>query len=71
MTEKVKDYCNLMKDFPLNDLLAARSLEGIKTAIAAIFQHMKKIRNTSYPPSRVVNLLEAISRDVLSQMTKV
>ena len=71
VTEKVKDYCNLMKDFPLNDLLAASSLEGIKSAIAAIFMHMKKMRNTEYPPARAVNLLEAISKDVLSQMTKV
>ena len=67
----MKDYCNLMKDFPLNDLLAASSLEGIKSAIAAIFMHMKKMRNTEYPPARAVNLLEAISKDVLSQMTKV
>ena len=71
VTEKVKDYCILMRDFPLNGLLAASSLEGIKSAIAAIFMHMKKMRNTEYPSARAVNLLEAISKDVLSQMTKV
>lgn len=71
VTEKVKDYCSLMKDFPLQDLLAANSLESIKAAIGAIFLHMRKIRNTSYPPGRVMHLLEAVSRDVLAQMTKV
>ena len=67
----MKDYCSLMKDFPLQDLLAANSLESIKAGIGAIFLHMRKIRNTSYPPGRVMHLLEAVSRDVLAQMTKV
>ena len=71
VTEKVKDYCSLMKDFPLQDLLAANSLESIRAAISAIFQHMRRIRNTSYPPGRVMHLLEAVSRDILAQMTKV
>lgn len=71
VTEKVNDYCSLMKDFPLQDLLAANSLDSIRAAISAIFQHMRRIRNTSYPPGRVMHLLEAVSRDILAQMTKV
>ena len=67
----VKDYCTLMKDFPLNSLQAANSLDAIKTALIAIYQHMRKIRNTSYPPSRAIHLLEAISRDLLTQTIKV
>ena len=44
----VNDYNWLMKDFPLNDLLAATELSKLKAAIGSIFQHFKKERHTSY-----------------------
>ena len=47
--EKVNEYNPLMKDFPLHDLLAASELDQINIALQAIFNHMKKIRNTRYP----------------------
>lgn len=71
MQEKVKDYNQLMKDFPIKDLLAADSLDSITVALVAIFSHMKKIRTTSYPSDRAVGLVEAISRDLLTQLLKV
>lgn len=69
--EKVKDYGPLMKEFPLNDLLAAGDLVAIKTSVAIIFNHLKKIRNTAYPVHRAICLVEAISRDLNGQMLKV
>lgn len=36
-----------------------------------IFLHLKKIRNTKYPMQRALKLMEAISRDLMSQMLKV
>ena len=69
--EKVKDYSPLMKEFPLNDLLAAGDLVAIKSAVAIIFGHLKKIRNTAYPVHRAIFLVEAISRDLNTQMLKV
>ena len=69
--EKVKDYSALMKDFPLNDLLAAGDLQTIKSSITVIFNHLKKIRNTGYPVHRAICLVEAISRDLNTQMLKV
>ena len=36
-----------------------------------IFNHLRKIRNTKYPIQRVLRLLEAISKDVSSQLLKV
>ena len=69
--EKVKDYSPLMKEFPLNDLLAAGDLVAIKTSVAIIFNHLKKIRNTAYPVHRAICLVEAISRDLNTQMLKV
>lgn len=67
----VADYNPLMKDFPLNDLLAATDLDKIRQALAAIFAHLKKIRNTRYPIKRALKLIEAISRDLMAQMLKV
>lgn len=67
----VNDYNPLMKDFPINDLLSATELDRIKGSVQAIFSHLRKIRNTKYPIQRALRLVEAISRDVVSQMLKV
>lgn len=69
--ETVNDYNPLMKDFPLNDLLSASELDKIRQALMAIFTHLKKIRNTKYPIQRALRLVEAISRDLSSQLLKV
>lgn len=68
---KVNDFNPLMKDFPLNDLLSATELDKIRTALQAIFQHLKKIRNTKYDIKRALKLMEAISRDLMTQLLKV
>ncbi|XP_077971534.1 cytoplasmic dynein 1 heavy chain 1-like isoform X1 [Styela clava] len=69
---KVADYNPLMKDFPLNDLLSATELERIRSALTAIFSHMRKIRTCQqYPIQRALRLIEAISRDLMAQMLKV
>ncbi|KAL1414837.1 hypothetical protein MTO96_007102 [Rhipicephalus appendiculatus] len=67
----VNDYNPLMKDFPLNDLLAATDLDRIRLALHGIFSHLRKIRSTKYPIQRALRLVEAISRDLMSQMLKV
>ena len=71
MQEKVKDYNQLMRDFPIKDLLASDTIESIKRAIVAIFLHLKKMRNTNYPTDRAVGLVEGISKDLLTQLLKV
>lgn len=68
--ERVNDYLQLMKDFPIKDLLAADSLATVISATSSIFLHLKKVRNTNYPTERAVALVEAISRDLLSQLLK-
>ena len=62
--ETAKDYNLLMKDFPLNELISATDLAEIKSAIQSIFNHLKKIRNSKYPPKRTFKLIEAISNDL-------
>ena len=69
---QVVDFNPLMKDFGvLNDLLSATELEKIRTSVQGIFNHLRKIRNTRYPIQRCLRLVEAISRDVSSQLLKV
>ena len=67
----VNDYNQMMKDFPINDLLAATELDRIKLSIQSIFLHLRKIRSTKYPIQRGLKLVEAISRDLSTQMLKV
>ncbi|GAB6020623.1 Dynein heavy chain, cytoplasmic [Chamberlinius hualienensis] len=67
----VNDYNPLMKDFPINDLLSATELERIGSALHAIFNHLRKVRNTKYPILRALRLVEAISRDLMNQLLKV
>ncbi|XP_052769398.1 cytoplasmic dynein 1 heavy chain 1-like isoform X2 [Mya arenaria] len=67
----VNDYNQLMKDFPLNDLLSATELDRIRVALQSIFLHLRKIRPTKYPIQRALRLVEAISRDLSTQLLKV
>ncbi|XP_057661058.1 dynein heavy chain, cytoplasmic isoform X2 [Diorhabda carinulata] len=67
----VNDYNPLMKDFPINDLLAATELERIRAAVQLIFAHLRKVRSTKYPIQRCLRLVEAISRDLGAQLLKV
>lgn len=69
--DKVNDYNPLMKDFPIDELHAASSLEAIQSAVASIYGHLRKIRTTSYPAQRAIYLVEAISRDLNTQLLKV
>ena len=49
-TDKVQKYNQLMRDFPLDELLSATSLPKIQDAIGLIFTHLnKKLRICPYP----------------------
>ena len=67
----VNDYNQLMKDFPINDLLSATELDRLRVALQGIFVHLRKIRPTKYPIQRALRLVEAISRDLSTQLLKV
>lgn len=61
-----------MRDFPLNDLLASRSIDQLTSAIRVIFNHLRRLKNvTQYPFARAYNFVEAISRDLNSQLLKI
>ncbi|RFU30184.1 hypothetical protein B7463_g6181, partial [Scytalidium lignicola] len=68
-TEKVQKYNQLMRDFPLDELLSATSLAKVQTSINLIFAHLnKKLRICPYPIRRALPLVEAISADLDTQL---
>jgi len=67
--EKVQKYNQLMRDFPLDELLSATSLPKVQDSIALIFAHLnKKLRICPYPIRRALPLVEAISADLDTQL---
>lgn len=63
--DKVQKYNQLMRDFPLDELLSAASLPKVQEAISQIFGHLnKKLRICPYPIRRALPLVEAISADL-------
>ncbi|KAJ8651627.1 hypothetical protein O0I10_012803 [Lichtheimia ornata] len=70
--ELVHKYNQLMKDFPLNELLSATDVEKIRESLFLIFAHLnKKLKLSPYPIRRALPLVEAISRDLNDQLLKV
>jgi dynein heavy chain 1 len=68
----VYKYNQLMKEFPLNELLSATDLSRIKESIILIFQHLnKKLKICPYPIKRALSLVESISSDLNDQLIKV
>ncbi|KAH6659609.1 dynein heavy chain [Truncatella angustata] len=67
--DTVQKYNQLMRDFPLDDLLSATSLSKVNVAIVQIFGHMnRKMRFSNYPIKRTLDLVEAISADLKEVM---
>ncbi|KAK1752146.1 dynein heavy chain, cytoplasmic [Echria macrotheca] len=63
--EKVQKYNQLMRDFPLDELLSATTLPKVQDSIGQIFVHLnKKLRICPYPIRRALPLVEAISGDL-------
>ncbi|KAI1790505.1 dynein heavy chain [Ganoderma leucocontextum] len=71
-TDTVHKYNQLMKDFPLNELLSATDLDKIQEAVVLIFGHInRKLRLSPYPIRRALPLVEAISKDFNDQLLRV
>lgn len=64
-SDLVAKYNQLMRDFPIDELLSATSLQKVQEAVQQIFSHMnKKLRICPYPVRRALPLVEAISGDL-------
>ncbi|KAF7365498.1 hypothetical protein MVEN_00422800 [Mycena venus] len=71
-TDLVHKYNQLMKDFPLNELLSATDLSKIQESITLIFGHInRKLKLSPYPIRRALPLVEAISRDFNDQLLRI
>lgn len=67
--ELVQKYNQLMRDFPLDELLSATSPVKVRDAIGMIFAHLnKKLRICPYPIRRALPLVESISADLESKL---
>jgi len=68
-SDKVQKYNQLMRDFPLDELLAATSLHKIQDAVVSVFNHLnRKLRICPYPIARALPLVTAISGDLETQL---
>ncbi|CAG8466762.1 5969_t:CDS:10, partial [Racocetra fulgida] len=68
----VHKYNQLMKDFPLGELLSAPDVAKIQEALNVVFAHFtKKMRLSPYPIKKALALVEAISRDLNDVLLKV
>ena len=64
-TDLVQKYNQLMRDFPLDELLSATSLQKAQESLGLIFNHLnKKLKICPYPIKRALSLVEAISGDL-------
>jgi len=63
----VHKYNQLMKDFPLNELLSATDLDKIQESLDLILGHInRKLKFSLYPIRRALPLVEAIPRSFAS-----
>lgn len=68
----VHKYNQLMRDFPLNELLSATDLDKVQESLVLIFGHInRKLRLSPYPIRRALPLVEAISRDFNEQLLRI
>jgi dynein heavy chain 1 len=70
--KKAQEYNLILKDSPINSLISATDLKSVLNSIVLTFNHFKTLRSSnSYPIKRVLEMLEAFSRDVTKQMIKI
>ena len=68
---KATDYNQLMKDFPIKELLTSTDLETTRVALQNILLALKKLRTTKYPVKRAVSLISTISSDLCQHLIQV
>lgn len=71
-SEKIQRYNQLMRDFPLDELISATTLNGVQKALLLILGHLnKKLRVTPYPVRRALSLVEGISDDLNNSLQSI
>lgn len=62
----VHSYNQLMKDFPLNDLLSATDLERMKDSLVLIFKHLQNKLKLSFVPRPLLSFSARLEADFAS-----
>eukprot|EP00954_Amorphochlora_amoebiformis_P005563 439283-Amorphochlora_amoeboformis.AAC.2 len=70
-TRMVKKYNDLLRDFPIRNLIEAVSINDLKDSIGQIFKHLKHIGRIKYPLDRALALVHTISRDIALQLRSI
>ena len=68
---KAIDYNQLMKDFPIKELLTSSDLDTTRAALQNILIALKKLRNTKYPVKRAISFISIISSDLCRHLIQV
>jgi dynein heavy chain 1 len=69
--KKANSYNILLKDLPIKEMYNANSIEELSKQIQKIFEVIRKqIKQSSYPLTRVNNLVECINEDMYSRVIK-
>lgn len=70
--EDVSIVNTLMRDFPIEPLFGATTLEEVRMALQGIFSQLRKLKTaTAYPLPRAITFIAGISRDTAQQMIKI
>ncbi|HLD78096.1 MAG TPA: hypothetical protein VJB16_03635, partial [archaeon] len=70
-TELVSGYLPLVQNFPIAGLQSAQSFDALREAVSAVFAHLKSRSSSSYPVARSLQLLNALSREILERAATV
>ena len=69
--KKANSYNILLKDLPIKEMYNANSIEELSKQTQKIFEVIRKqIKQSSYPLTRVNNLVECINEDMYSRVIK-
>eukprot|EP00457_Paulinella_chromatophora_P000017 gb/GEZN01000017.1/.p1 GENE.gb/GEZN01000017.1/~~gb/GEZN01000017.1/.p1 ORF type:complete len:4783 (-),score=794.37 gb/GEZN01000017.1/:118-14466(-) len=66
--DKVHQFSNLLRDFPIKRLLTAPDFAKLMDSVRMIFQHLKQIRRVPYPLDRAIGLTHTLSRDLADRI---
>eukprot|EP00755_Sulcionema_specki_P008991 Sspe_Gene.42439::Locus_20597_Transcript_1_1_Confidence_1.000_Length_6302::g.42439::m.42439/K10413/DYNC1H; dynein heavy chain 1, cytosolic len=68
----VKEYQHLLQGLPIQKLHKAFSIQQMQEAVEVIYSHVDKHMNTTkYPMSRLMQLIDAVTRDFNKQLLKI
>lgn len=70
-SEKASAYKQMMRDFPINDIISASTLEELDDAVHHVYDHLIKTKSCGYPVFRYLRLLEAVARDLCDKIRNI